>query len=39
MDLEEEEFDNVVPLEVLNEFIATWLIGFVIWFTVRPPGL
>lgn len=28
MDLEEEEFDNVVPLEVVQEFVADWLIGF-----------
>ena len=28
MDLEEEEFDNVVPIEVIQEFIATWLDGF-----------
>ena len=28
MDLEEEEFDNVAPLEIVQEFIATWLVGF-----------
>jgi hypothetical protein len=28
MDLEEEEFDNFVPLEVMQEFVTTWLIGF-----------
>ena len=28
MDLEEEEFDDVVPLEIIREFITNWLVGF-----------